>query len=160
MRCTPVLLQEEWDEEAHPEGFELCGALPAAQAEQPAAAPATEDAAPAHPLRLAAGKAAALQETEEGVVLLSSDDEGPATEAAVPGEACGCTLVQAGRHSTICGASLRAAIPACTPAGTGKRKAPQGAAEGGQGKKARVQPAEAAAQAAEEEAIDLLDDSD
>ena len=93
--ATPAVpaLQEDWDEEQHPEGFELSGGLPAAQAEQPAAAAAANGSGQAEPAVPAAAAApagkGALQETDDGVVLLASDSEEEeavdATEAAVPG---------------------------------------------------------------------------
>lgn len=98
-RCTAVLrggLQEEWDNEKFPEGFELSGSLPEAKrADEPAAAAAgsAPAAAPASAAAAAAAAAplgkAVLQETDEGIVLLSSDEEEDATEAAAPGGAAG-----------------------------------------------------------------------
>jgi hypothetical protein len=83
-------VQEEWDEEQHPEGFELSGGLPAAQVEQPAAAAAngSGQAEPVPAAAVAPAGKAALQETDDGVVLLASDSEEEvvdATEAAAPG---------------------------------------------------------------------------
>ena len=154
--CLPALLdcaQEEWDEEQHPARFELRGTLPSAQAEQPAA---PEPVQPAVPARAPAAGKAAVRETEEGIVLLSSDDEGPATEpAAAPGAhcaaACGHGKAARGRACAepACG-EPRTAWPA--HAGKGKRKAAGGEGEDAQGKRARVEPA-----VEEDDVVDLLD---
>ncbi|KAL4446285.1 hypothetical protein ABPG77_003092 [Micractinium sp. CCAP 211/92] len=124
--------REDWDEEQHPEGFELSGSLPAAQAAPPAAAAAAPAAGPvageppAGPSAAAApASMAPLQETEDGVVLLSSDEEGDGTEPAT----------------------------AAATAGVGKRKASQPpAAEDGAAKRAHVE------EAGDGAVIDLLDD--
>ena len=81
--CFLSILQEEWDEEAHPEGFELSGSLPAAEVEQGPTVPAAAGKPAALPTTAAQadGGKKALQETAEGVVILTSDDE-EATGAA------------------------------------------------------------------------------
>jgi ubiquitin-like 1-activating enzyme E1 B len=82
--------REDWDEEVHPEGFELSGSLPAAEAEQQPAAPtatASEPAAlPTSAATAAKGPKAELQETADGVVVLTSDDEEAAEAAAATGK--------------------------------------------------------------------------
>lgn len=81
--CLVSILQEEWDEEAHPEGFDLSGSLPAAEVEQGPTVPAAAGEPAALPTTAAqADRKKALQETAEGVVILTSDDEGATGAAA------------------------------------------------------------------------------
>lgn len=94
-------------------GMPLPPLLAPTQAEEPSA-PATEPAVPA----ARKAKAAALKETEDGVVLLSdSEDEGPATEAAAAagaralGARAGSPRVAAGRPPM-----LAACMLCCRPA--------------------------------------------
>lgn len=134
-----VHTQEEWDAEQHPEGFELSGTLPAAQAEQPAAAaPAEQEPAAAAAAPRGKGKAT-YTETEEGVLVVSSDDEEEGGAAAAGG--LGAQLGLLASKFSVRGPcsfrrGIRLGIHPPAPTDTAPRPGPkrrQGQAQGGGG---------------------------